>query len=87
MVEGSLGRPKSRVVSRMGAVRTDSPAQVCHSSVAVIRLFQKNVIGGRAYALAARRTKRRSMWPSFDSTKSAMRGAISARKREPLNTP
>ncbi len=41
----------------------------------------------QALAATARRRNRRNVLPSFDRTKSAMRGAISARKREPLNTP
>ena len=44
---------------------------------------------GVAYAVAAplRFNMRRNMRVSFDRTKSAIRGAISARNREPLNTP
>ena len=41
----------------------------------------------RRAAIAARLPALRRIFPLFESTKSAMRGAISARKREPLNTP
>ena len=37
--------------------------------------------------LMARAIELRTLLPLFDSTKSEMRGTISERKREPLNTP
>src|SRR5712691_3628617 len=45
------------------------------------------LIFSAATALGARLPALRRIFPLFESTKSAMRGAISARKREPLNTP
>src|SRR5262249_48549426 len=82
----SFARPPIKPREQPHGHSDDSRAPYCHGHAAAHAFF---FAGWRSYARAEplRFHMRRSMWVSFERMKSAMRGAISARKREPLNTP
>src|SRR5437588_2822090 len=91
---GSLGRRKSSACGIAGP-RIQSQSDIATVQRSVARFSRTPEGGGQAVrsaaplpdnrALRARRAVRSDN--VIDSTKSEMRGAISERKREPLNTP
>jgi hypothetical protein len=96
---GAAGR-KPRVTNRAKSLAERAFAQHCGRAAGAPRdlgysLAALAIAGGVALVrnaaaptlLGGRRAAPRAIVALFDSTKSATRGTISARKREPLNTP